>query len=171
MNAGFTYAETPSIINEVANSTNSYSYNAGLVIASNISKNVDFTLSYTGNYVTAKNKIQPELNSAFFNGLAGGKIQLLLWESLVLASDINYSHYNGLGDGFNQDFALWNARIGYKFLPRKAGEISISLFDILKENRSVNRTITETYIEDSQTQIIQQYVLVTFTYNVRKFKF
>ena len=171
LNTGFTYGETPSIINEVANSTSSYSYNAGLVIASNISKNVDFTLSYTGNYVTAKNKIQPELNSAFFNGLAGGKIQLLLWESLVLASDINYSHYNGLGDGFNQDFALWNARIGYKFLPRKAGEISISLFDILKENRSVNRTITETYIEDSQTQIIQQYVLVTFTYNVRKFKF
>jgi len=171
LNAGLTYSETPSIINEVANSTNSYSYNAGLVIASNISKNVDFTLNYTGNYVTAKNKIQPELNSAFFNGLAGGKIQVLLWESLVLATDINYSDYNGLGDGFNQNFTLWNARIGYKFLPKKAGELSISLFDILKENRSVNRNITETYIEDTQTQIIQQYVLLTFTYNVRSFKF
>lgn len=169
MNLGFSYAKTPSVINSIKNSTDSYTSTAGLVVASNVSQNVDFTLNYNANYVTANNAIQPTLNTNYYNGLAGGKVQLLLWESLVIASDINYSHYIGLGDGFNQNFTLWNASIGYKFLKDKQAEIKFSFFDILKANQSINRNITDTYIEDVRTAIIRQYALVTFTYNLRSF--
>lgn len=168
-NLGFTYAGTPSVINDVTSTTHTYNSNAGLTVASNISENVDFTLQYSGNYVTAENKLQPSVNANYYNGLASGKIEVLLWDKLVLASDVNYSHFNGLTDGYNQNFALWNASIGYKFLKNKQAELRLSLFDILKANRSINRNVTETYVEDVQTQIIQQYALVTFTYNLRSF--
>ncbi len=169
VNMGFTYAGTPSVINGSINKTHTYTANAGLTIASNISENVDFTLQYSGNYVTAENKLQPALNANYYNGLASGKVEFLMWDKLVLASDINYSHYNGLTEGYNQNFALWNAAVAYKFLKDNRGELRISLFDILRANRSINRNVTETYVEDVNTQIIQQYALVTFTYNLRSF--
>lgn len=168
-NLGFTYAGTPSIINGNVNKTHTYTLNAGLTVASNISEKVDFTLQYSGNYVTAENKLQPALNANYYNGLASGKIEILLWDKLVLATDIKYSHFNGLTDGFNQNFTLWNAAVAYKFLKDNRGELRVSLFDILRANRSINRNVTETYVEDVNTQIIQQYALLTFTYNLRSF--
>ena len=52
----------------------------------------------------------------------------------------------------------------------KAAEIRITAFDILKQNNSVSRNITETYYEDTQTNVLQRYFMVTFTYNFKKYK-
>jgi hypothetical protein len=64
---------------------------------------------------------------------------------------------------------LWNAAIAYKLLKNNAAEIRLSCFDILKQNRSIARTITETYVEDNKTKVLTQYFMLTFTYNLRKF--
>jgi hypothetical protein len=43
------------------------------------------------------------------------------------------------------------------------------VFDLLKQNRSITRNVTETYIEDAQNQVLQQYFMLTFTYTLRTF--
>ena len=57
-----------------------------------------------------------------------------------------------------------------KFLPEKRGELALSVFDLLKENTSLNRVNTESYIEEIQTNVLQQYFMLTFTYTFRNFK-
>jgi hypothetical protein len=64
---------------------------------------------------------------------------------------------------------LWNAAIGKKFLKNKAGELKLSVFDLLKQNQSITRTVTNTDITDSQTQVLQQYFMLTFTYSLKNF--
>ena len=64
---------------------------------------------------------------------------------------------------------MWNAAIGKKFLKNKAGELKLSVFDLLKQNQSITRTITDTYIQDVQTQVLQQYFMLTFTYSLKNF--
>jgi hypothetical protein len=49
-------------------------------------------------------------------------------------------------------------------------DVRVTVFDILKQNNSINRTVTETYIEDSHTQVLTQYYMLTVTYNIKKFK-
>ena len=71
--------------------------------------------------------------------------------------------------GFNQSYWLWNMGVGKKFLKDQSGEIKLSVFDLLKQNSSITRSITETYIEDVQTDVLQQYVLLTFTYKLKNF--
>lgn len=82
---------------------------------------------------------------------------------------MNHTYYAGLGDDYDQNYLLWNAGIGYKFLKNKAAEIKLSAFDLLNQNNSVNRTVTETYIEDSETEVLNRYFMLTFTYNLRNF--
>ena len=42
-------------------------------------------------------------------------------------------------------------------------------YDILDENKSLNRSVTDTYIEDSNTQVLQQYFMLSFTYSLLNF--
>ena len=45
----------------------------------------------------------------------------------------------------------------------------MSVFDILKQNQSISRTITNIYIEDAQSKVLQQYFMMTFSYNLKNF--
>jgi hypothetical protein len=47
--------------------------------------------------------------------------------------------------------------------------VKLSVFDLLKQNRSINRTVTESYTEDVQNQVLQQYFMLTFSYRLRNF--
>jgi hypothetical protein len=64
---------------------------------------------------------------------------------------------------------LWSGGTGIKFLKNNAAEIRLSVFDILNQNNNINRTVTETYAEDSQNLVLRQYYMLTFTYNFKKF--
>ena len=48
-------------------------------------------------------------------------------------------------------------------------EIKLSAFDILGQNTSISRTISETYLEDVETTVLQQYLMLSFTYTLRAF--
>ncbi len=169
-NAGFTWSRTPGIINNVENLTNSYNYNLGAVFSSNISEYVDFTLSYSANFNDLKNSIQPTLNNTYFSHSAALRLNLLSKNGWLFSNDLSNQLYSGLTDGFNQQYWLWNASVGKKFLKGQRGELKLTIFDLLNQNRSITRTNTETYVEDVQTQVLKQYFMVTFTYKIRNFK-
>ncbi|WP_197428890.1 outer membrane beta-barrel protein [Phnomibacter ginsenosidimutans] len=84
-------------------------------------------------------------------------------------NEVTNQLYSGLADGFDQSFWLWNVSAGKKMLKNRRGEIKMSVFDLLKQNQSIARNIGETYIEDVQTQVLQQYFMLTFTYTLRNF--
>jgi hypothetical protein len=45
----------------------------------------------------------------------------------------------------------------------------LSVFDLLKQNQSIVRTVTGAYIEDSQSKVLQQYFMLTFSYSLKNF--
>ena len=168
-NGGISYSKQPGIINNVNNITKNYTYTSGVVVASNVSQYVDFTLSYSANFNNVKNQLQPTLNTNYFSHLAGVQFNLLSKTGWFLQNDLNNQLYSGLAAGFNQSYTIWNMAIGKKFLPGQKGELKLSVFDLLKQNRSISRNVTETYIEDVRNQVLQQYFMLTFSYNLRNF--
>jgi hypothetical protein len=40
---------------------------------------------------------------------------------------------------------------------------------LLKQNQSIMRNVSDSYIEDVQYKVLQQYFMLTFTYNLRNF--
>ncbi len=66
-------------------------------------------------------------------------------------------------------FTLWNASFGKKFLKNNAGELKLTVFDILKQNNSIARNVTETYVQDVTSRVLTQYAMLTFTYTLRNF--
>lgn len=170
MNAGLTYTRTPGRINDEENIANIYNLNGGIVLGSNISERVDFTLSAAANYNIVSNTIFPELDGNYLVQLTSAKATWLPWQNLVLDTNLGLSQYAGLGGEFDQSIVLWNAGVGYKFLKGNAGEVKLMIADILNQNNSISRTVNEFYIEDNQTQVLGRYVMLNFTYRLKNFR-
>ncbi len=168
-NGGITFTRTPGLINGAKNEAENLVFNSGLVLASNISEKVDFTLNYTANYTVASNTLQPQLNNNFYYHTTGGSLNLIFWKGTVFRTDFNHYWYTGLADGFNQEFFLWNMSIGKKFLKDDLAEIKLSVFDLLKQNNNLSRSVTETLVEDQETTVLQRYFMLTFSYKIRNF--
>ena len=54
-------------------------------------------------------------------------------------------------------------------LKNKQAELRLTVYDILNQNKSVSRTNTDSYIQDSQTNVLNRYYMLTFTYNFKKY--
>lgn len=169
LNAGFTYSKTPGLSNGLKTSTDVYNYTAGVVIASNVSEYIDFTLSYNANYYQARNARQPQLNTNYWTTTAGVQFNLLTKTGWFLQNDLNNQSYTGLSAGYNPSFWLWNVAIGKKLLKDKRGELKASVFDLLKQNQSITRTVSGLDIIDERNTVLQQYFMLTFTYNLKNF--
>lgn len=167
-NTGFTYTQAPGYVNQLLNLANTYSISQGVVVASNISEKVDFTIYYNINYNLVENSVRPDLNDHYVIQSLSFRSNIN-WKGFVFSNDISGNSYKGLSASYNQQILLWNLSLGKKFLKNQNGELRLTVFDLLKQNKSIVRNVTETYIEDQRTNTMGQYFMVTFTYNLRRF--
>ena len=167
VSVGANLTRTPALLNGELNIATTPSLNAGITLSSNISEKVDFTLSTTTTYGTSQNSLQPQLNGQFLNQQSRAKFNLIFGDGFVFQTDLTHQYFSGLSRDFNQNFLLWSASFGKKFFDGRA-ELRLTVFDILNQNNSIQRNITETFIEDTRTDILQRYAILTFTYNLRQ---
>jgi hypothetical protein len=167
LSSSYNYSRTPGLINNALNNSDSHTFSEGITLSSNISEKIDFTLSYSANYNIVENSIRPELDNNYFYHTAGFGSAITFWKGLVLRNDLNNYLYRGLSDEFNQDFFLWNISLAKRIFKEQNGEIRLGVFDVLKQNRSITRNVTETYVEDVNTEVLKQYFMLTFTYNLK----
>ncbi|MGN6566482.1 MAG: TonB-dependent receptor [Flavipsychrobacter sp.] len=160
---------TPGIINDIINNSRNENLGLGLTISSNISENIDFTLTSNASYNTTQNSINTAVNANYFNQSDYLTFNWILPGAFVLNTQMNYQVNSGLSDGFNQNFLLWNIGFGKKIFKKRQGDIRLIVYDLLKQNNSIQHSVTESYISDVRSNILQRYFMLTFTYNLRNF--
>ncbi len=169
LGGSYTFTRTPSLINGARNMSDNHSLSGRVGIGSNISENVDFNISSNTAYNTVTNTLQKQANFNYLNQSTSLRLNLIFWKSWVLGSQVTHTFYNGLTAGYNQNFVLWNASLAKKFLKNNAAELRLSVFDVLRQNNSISRTVSDVYVEDVRTTVLQRYLMLTFSYTLRKF--
>lgn len=170
LNAGISYAKLPGLLNDQLNYSNAWNYNLGAALSSNVSEYVDFSLSYSANINNVTNTVRPNQNDNYFTQSAGFTLNLLSKRGTFFQNDISNQSYTGMSDDtYNQSYWLWNMAVGQKFLKDQKGELKLSVFDLLKQNKSISRDVTDAYIKDSRNDVLQQYFMLTFTYKLKTF--
>lgn len=169
VNVSGNYNNIPGLINTDINYAKTATGGLGLVLSSNISDKFDFTVSSNSSYSNIINTLQTSSNTTYFSQGTRAKVTANPYKGLVLQTEYTNTYYSGLTSAYNQSISLWNAAIGYKFMKNKQAELRLTVYDILNQNNSVARTNTDSYIQDSQTNVLNRYYLVTFTYNFKKY--
>ncbi|MEX0773227.1 MAG: TonB-dependent receptor [Balneolales bacterium] len=173
LNAGANYTHTPVYVNDDLSQTKRTGVNAGLSFSSNISRQIDFRVNYSGSYqfVDQENQASSIAISGnnYYTGRAGANFNLETGFGLTFSTNYNLRHNHGLGDDFSPTTMYWNLSAGYKFLPNKAAQLKITAIDLLNRNDDINRTVSENYVEDVRSDVLSRYFLMTLSYRFRSF--
>ncbi len=170
VNGGFNYTRTPGYIDGYSNTATIKGLVGGAVISSNISPELDFTVSYSSTYSLVHNSLYPDLNNNYLLHNAGVRFYWMPLSRLVLNTNLALLEYTGLDESFDQRSTLLNVGIGYKLLKDQSVEVKLVLADVLNQNNSIGRTVTDLYTEDSQTETLGRYLMFNLSYRLRNFR-
>ncbi|MFT5141961.1 MAG: hypothetical protein ACI80V_001622 [Rhodothermales bacterium] len=168
---GYSYANTPSLVNGASNKAEVHGFNGGGVLGSNISEGVDFTLSHNTSYNIITNSIAPELDSNYATHTSAVKVNLMPNANWVFNGTAAYRAYRGLDASVDDTSILLGASLGYKFLKGNGGEVRFAVMDILDQQTSVGRTVSTFYVEDTSSNVLGRYVMLNFIYTLRNYSF
>lgn len=163
------YGYNRGFINSQPFNSGSYSINPGLNLTYEIKDKFTIKPSYSigynfSNYTNYSiGKVQTT-NQVF-------KLQLtnyLFKSNLVFGNDFEYNTNSNIAPGFKRDFYFWNTSLGYSFF-KKQLTAKIKVYDVLNQNQSVRRTITNSYFEDRDDLILKRYVMFSLSMKLNKF--
>jgi hypothetical protein len=127
------------------------------------------TLSFNAgvNYSRSKYSILSTRNSKYFTQGYGAEFDWELPKKFFFSTDFDYS-VNNLTADYNTKIPLWNASISKQVLKFNRGEFKFAVKDLLDKNIRVNRSSNQNYIEDTRTNSLRRFFLVSFTYSLSK---
>ena len=169
LDLNYTFTRNPGLIGDQLNFSNNHAFGTGLTLSSNISDKVDFTLIARPSYNRIINSLQTDSNTEYYSQDSRIKFNWIIVEGLVLRNELAHQFYSGLSDSFNDSYMIWNFGLGKKVFKNQRGEVTLTVNDLLNQNRNISRTVTETYIQDSRTNALTRFFMLNFTYNLRNF--
>lgn len=160
------YANVPTIFNGVKSNTRELTFVPKVVIGSNISDKLDFTLSYSASINKALCSVADLNTSNYVTHIAQARVGWTFWAGLTLRSTLTYTGYSGLSAD-TEDYFLWNASLGKKFLKNNAAEIRLDVYDILGQSQSFRQSVGSNYYDYLTANVLQPYAMVSFVYTIR----
>ncbi len=164
----YSLSHTPSIYNGVKSITMSNGGGVDLALTSNISENIDFTVRSETNltYSSGTNARK----TTYINERASVVFNWIFWKGFFINADYSYN-FNWYSTGSPQNnYNLLNAGIGKKFLKNQNAEIRISGFDLLNQAKSISYTVNDNYTQNVISNVLQRYVMLTFSYKFNTMK-
>lgn len=124
----------------------------------------DISLSGSVNYNLVRNSKQENSNRETFDYYIGGNTNVNLPWQVSISTDINCRFKDGYTGGLNNNEVMWNAQISKNFLKNNSGTIRFKIYDILKQQSSLSRSISETMMSDTEYNTLGSYFMVHFVY-------
>jgi hypothetical protein len=170
ISGGVHYSQSPSLVNGQVNTASNIGYNARVVLGSNISENIDFTLSWHGGYNQAKNSLASRGGAnEYFNHSATGTFKAVFLGGFTFTASANYVQNIGFTNKYNTDYTLVNAYIGRKVFKSRLGEVMVGVNDLLNQNTAFSRSTGSGFTQNSWNSVIGRYFTAQFNYNLRVF--
>lgn len=134
-------------------------------------RNDVFEISLFGSirYGFSHNSTQKDKNQETFDYTIAANTNINLPWNLYFSSDINYNIKSGYGEGFDKNVILWNAQISKNFLKNKQATLRFKIYDILKQQSNLSRTVTSNYTQDTEYNTLNSYFMFHFVYRLNTF--
>ena len=138
---------------------------AQFTLGSNISENIDFTLTWRGayNHYASSSDI---MNNDYFNHYVRLQMKAVLPHGFTISTLATFTHYVLLTNNYSDNFTLWNISVGKKVI-HNMGEVELCVNDVLNQNRSFSRGAWITYSQVRYNSVLGRTFMARFTYNLR----
>src|SRR5690606_12740546 len=114
-----------------------------------ISTNSNYNIVKNTNAASSRN------NNNYFSQNSSLRLSYIFWKGFVYRTELNNQYNTGVTANEGNNFTVWNMSLGKKFLKDNKAEISLSINDVLNENTSFRQNVTESYVEDVRSTVLQ----------------
>ncbi|HUH52299.1 MAG TPA: outer membrane beta-barrel protein [Flavobacterium sp.] len=89
-------------------------------------------------------------------------------ENWVFGNDVGYTYNSRIASGYQKDFLLWNMSLAYNFWDKKL-TAKVKVYDLLNQNRSTSRQVSDVAIIDTEDIVLKQYFMFSLSYKIQSF--
>lgn len=166
----FNRSQSQNLLNNESNYNRNTTVGTNITWTTNLKEkwDVNFTSNSTMNF--ARYTLQPNQDADFFTQFFSAEVTYYTKSGWIFSTDFDYTYNSGRSSGFNTSIPLLNASITKQLFKDKAGELKLYVFDMFKQNQAISRTVNTSQIVDMNTNVLQQYFMISFAYNLRRFK-
>jgi outer membrane receptor for ferrienterochelin and colicin len=107
-------------------------------------------------------------NQAFINRTYTAEANLTFLKNYQLNTSYNYYSYNSETTNFSQNIPVLNIGLSRFLLKNNVGELKIGVNNLLDQSLSVNQTATANYLQQTTSNNLGRYFMVSFTYALNK---
>lgn len=158
-----------SYINGSLNKSTSSSYIGNIYFLKYKEKKYEGRISFGPTYKTNETSLQKDINDNGWGLNSNASVGLYLPFKIEIATDANYE-YRAKTQSFNSDFKrlLWNARLNKKFLKSEGLKLSLSVNDLLNQNKGFERNAYNNMIIQNSYTTIKRYFMASIIWDFNK---
>lgn len=120
-------------------------------------------------YNRSRNSLQSNNNRETFDFGMGPTLNVTLPWDMSFSTDLGLTRKKGYSAELDRSETLWNVQLAKSFLKKKEATISLQVFDLLRQQTNLNRSITASMRQDSQYDMVNSYFMVHFIYRLNTF--
>jgi hypothetical protein len=102
-------------------------------------------------------------NRKFISHSAGLQITTYIPKKVEWQHNVSFNYNPNVATGFQKSAWFWNTALAYTML-KDRGILTLKVYDVLNQNTNARRMATENYIQDSQSMVLKQYVMLSFSW-------
>ncbi|MDO5608508.1 MAG: outer membrane beta-barrel protein [Capnocytophaga sp.] len=154
--------------NGVLFTTDSYGFSPGGRFQLDWQDRLNVETGYTLRFSEAAYDLNTMNTNTVLSHEANLRATVYIAKKIIFGNDFAYNYNPDVSAGFNKSVLFWNASLGLRVLNDK-GTVRLKAYDLLKQYNNVSRSVTDDYIQDSQSMVLQQYFMLSFSYKFGTF--
>ncbi len=156
-------------INNDANTVDRINNGINFSVENRNKDKIDIKVGTKINHNTTSYSISSSLNQEFLTTGYYSELFIDFLKAWTFSTKIEYTQYSGDQFMNNPSIPIWRAHLSKRFLKGKNGLLKLSVYDIFNQNVGINRSSELNYIEDERVTTLSRYVMLSFTYKIRRF--
>lgn len=153
--------------NNISSWQTTFIYNHWFGVGLNLNDKFEWNVNYSfaRNFTKYTSNHFKELNVSSYD--LGTDLVLRWPKHLIWETQLSYAYNGNIPAGLPKTAIRWNAALNIAMLKDEVGVLKLSVNDILNRNQSISVNAIRNMITTTQNNILSQYFMATFSYNVR----
>lgn len=166
VNGNLTLTKSQNLIDSELLDVNRWSRSAGVTISNMNNSVVEYSVGGQWTFTDSYYKVNDALNQNTLLHNYFVDVTLTAWKKWRFNVSYDYNLYTSNEFSDDQSLPLMEASISRYILPNDRGQLVLSFFDVLDENRGLSRSADINYIQEVRSNSIGRYAMLSFVYNL-----